>query len=135
MNKMNDSYKTQLSAACLLLSVAEADKILENAEIDIIQEIIKDYFCLSENNAIKLINQARTRLETSMDLFEFGQHLNTVFDYSDRKDFITCIFEVAFGDGNLHYLERHSINKIANILNVTREDLINSKIEIESFLD
>ena len=29
---MNDSHETQLSATCLLLSVAEADEILEKQE-------------------------------------------------------------------------------------------------------
>ena len=34
MDKMNDSNETQLSAACLLLSIAEADEILEQKELD-----------------------------------------------------------------------------------------------------
>ena len=43
MNNMNDSHETQLSAACLLLSVAEADEILEEQELDTIQDILKDF--------------------------------------------------------------------------------------------
>ena len=135
INNMNDSHKTQLSAACLLLSVAEADNRLEKQEIDTIQEILKDFFSITDNNSIDLLHEAQGKIKISTDLFEFGQYLNSVFDQMDRLDFISCIFEVAFADGNLHYLEHHTIKKIANILNISREDILASKNKIKYFLD
>ncbi len=74
-------------------------------------------------------------MKNATDLFVFGQHLNTVFDHTDRLDFISCVFEVAYADGDLHYLEHHTVKKIANILNVTREDILASKGEMENYLD
>ena len=135
MNNMNDSHKTQLSAACLLLSVAEADEILEKQELDTIQDILKDFFSITDNDAYKLIQEAQDKMKNATGLFVFGQHLNTVFDHSDRLDFISCIFEVAYADGDLHYLEHHTVKKIANILNVNREDILASKSEMENYLD
>ena len=135
MNNLNDSYNTQLSAACLLLSVAEADEILEKHELDTIQDILKDFFSISANDADELIYKAQDKMKHSIGLFEFGQHLNSVFNHGDRLDFISCVFEVAYADGDLHYLEHHTVKKIANILNVSREDILDSKIEIENFLD
>ena len=132
---MNDSHETQLSAACLLLSVAEADEILEEQELDTIQDILKDFFSITDNDAQALIHDAQVKMKNATGLFEFGQHLNAVFDHEDRLDFISCVFEVAYADGNLHYLEHHTVKKIANILNVTREDILASKTEMESFLD
>ena len=135
MNNMNDLHETQLSAACLLLSVAEADEILEKQELDTIHDILKDYFSISDNNANKLIREAQDKMKHATGLFVFGQHLNTVFDHTDRLDFISCVFEVAYADGDLHYLEHHTVKKIANILNVTREDILASKGEMENYLD
>ena len=132
---MNDSHETQLSAACLLLSVAEADEILEEQELDTIQDILKDFFSITENDSQELIHKAQDKIKKATDLFEFGKHLNSAFDQFDRLDFISCVFEVAYADGNLHYLEHHTVKKIANILNVTREDILASKNEMESFLD
>ena len=51
MNNMKDSHKTQLSATCLLLSVAEADELLETQELDTIHDILKDFFSIADNNA------------------------------------------------------------------------------------
>ena len=135
MNNMNDSHETQLSAACLLLSVAEADEILEKQELDTIQDILKDFFSIADNDAYKLIQEAQNKMKNATGLFVFGQHLNTVFDHTDRLDFISCIFEVAYADGDLHYLEHHTVKKIANILNVNREDILASKSEMENYLD
>ena len=135
MNNINDSHETQLSAACLLLSVAEADEILEKQELDTIQDILKDFFSIADNDAYKLIQEAQDKMKNATGLFVFGQHLNTVFDHTDRLDFISCVFEVAYADGDLHYLEHHTVKKIANILNVNREDILVSKSELENYLD
>ena len=135
MAKMNDSHETQLSAACLLLSIAEADEILEKQELDTIQDILKDFFSVTDNDAQALIHDAQVKMKNATGLFEFGQHLNAVFDHEDRLDFISCVFEVAYSDGNLHYLEHHTVKKIANILNVDREDILIAKTEMENFLD
>ena len=135
MAKMNDSHETQLSSACLLLSIAEADEILEKQELDTIQDILKDFFSVTDNDAQALIHDAQVKMKNATGLFEFGQHLNAVFDHEDKLDFISCVFEVAYSDGNLHYLEHHTVKKIANILNVDREDILIAKTEMENFLD
>ena len=132
---MNDSHETQLSAACLLLSVAEADEILDIQELDTIQDVLKEFFSIADNDAYKLIQEAQDKMKNATGLFVFGQHLNTVFDHTDRLDFISCVFEVAYADGDLHYLEHHTVKKIANILNVTREDILASKSDLENYLD
>ena len=135
MNNMNDSHETQLSATCLLLSVAEADEILEKQELDTIQDILKDFFSIADNDAYKLIQEAQDKMKNATGLFVFGQNLNNAFDHTDRLDFISCVFEVAYADGDLHYLEHHTVKKIANILNVNREDILASKGEMENYLD
>ena len=135
MNNMNDSHETQLSAACLLISVAEADEILEKQELDTIQDILKDFFSIADNDAYNLIQEAQDTMKNATGLYVFGQHLNTVFNHTDRLDFISCVFEVAYADGDLHYLEHHTVKKIANFLNVNRKDILVSKTEMENYLD
>ena len=135
MGNITDSHQTQLSAACLLLSVAHADEILENEELQTIEDILIDFFTITANDCEKLVQEAMDMMKNSTGLFEFGQHLNTTFDKDDKRDFITCIFEVAYADGNLHYLENHTVKKIANILNINRQDILISKTDMEKFLD
>ena len=135
MNNITDSTQTQLAAACILLSVADADEILENQELDTINAILQDFFTIDEKTARSLMEKAQREWKNSTGLFQFGNQLNEGFSHDDKLDFISCVFEVAYADCELHYLEHHTVKKIANILNLHRDEIINAKAEIENFLD
>ena len=135
MKNNSDSYQTQLAATYLLLSIADADEVLEKEELETIGDILQDFFSINEQSADSLIQKAVEKMKSSIGLFEFGQQLNIDFDYDDKLDFINCVFEVAYADGDLHYLEHHTIKKIASILNLHRDEIITAKAEIENFLD
>ena len=135
MNNITDSTQTQLAAACILLSVADSDEIFEDKELDTINAILQDFFTIDEKAASLLIEKAQDEWKNSTGLFQFGNQLNESFTYDDKIDFISCVFEVAYADGELHYLEHHTIKKIANILNLHRNEIISAKAEIENFLN
>ena len=78
---------------------------------------------------------AQEEWKNSIGLFQFGTQLNQYFSHDDKLDFISCVFEVAYADGELHYLEHHAVKKIANILHLGRNELISAKAEIENYLD
>ena len=121
-----------ISATAMLLSIAKADDILDNDELKSISDILIDFFQLSSENKVnEIIKKANDRLEESTDIFEFGRILNQHWVYHDKVDFICCTFEVGYSDGNLHYFEEHMIKKIATILNVNHQDLIESRIEMK----
>ena len=124
-----------ISACCLLLTIAKADEILEDEEIQTIGEILQDFFAIDKKTAKALIDQAQDKWNTSTGLFQFGNQLNEKFSHNDKLDFISCVFEVAYADGKLHYLEHHAVKKIANILHLEKNELISAKAEIESYLD
>ena len=135
MIKKDNKYDTKIIAStCLLLSIATSDEKLDNCELSIIQDIIVDFFSLDKRNMNNIIDISLLALKESTDLYEFSTKLNESFCYQDKVDFICCAFEVAFSDGELHYLEEFFIKKIANILNVQHDDLIKSKQEIKSYL-
>ena len=56
MNNKTDSNQTQLAATCILLSVADADEILENQELITIGEILQEFFSIDES-AVKSLMQ------------------------------------------------------------------------------
>ena len=121
-----------ISATAMLLSVAKADGIIENHEIESIHNIVSDFFQIDSKEEVdNFINTAREKLNNAIDIFEFGKALNNNWNYQDKIDFICCMFEVSFSDGELYYLEEHMIKKVSTILNVNHNDLIESKIEMK----
>ena len=45
-----------------------------------------------------------------MHYYKIYSSVNQNFSYQDKIDFICCTFEVAFSDGELHYIEEFFIN-------------------------
>ena len=122
------------SATILLLSVANADYNIEKEEIKLIKEIIQDFFSIDTKETYKIVEQAIIDFKKSTSLFEYAQILNEHFTYQDKVDFIFCIFELAYVDKELHFMEQHLIKKISDILTVEHKDLIKTKLEIQKFL-
>ena len=134
MTNAKDTIETIKAATCLLLSTAYADEVLDDKEVIVIKEIISDFFNIDSTITQKIYLDSTKELNNSTDLFAFGKILNDAFSYKDKLDFIGCIFEVAFIDGELHYIESHTIKSIANILNLDHNDVIQTKMEIKRFL-
>ena len=133
MNKKhNDNIEIINASTALLLAVSNADDHIDNKEIQIIKDIIIDFFTLEPSNIDDLIQNNLKVLEASTDFYEFGRILNDNFTYQDKIDFICCTYEVAFIDNKMHYHENHIIKKISYILNVEHQDLIKAKNEIKN---
>ena len=127
--------KEIISAAAMLLSVAKADELVEEKELESIRQILTDFFQLeSEHEIQSIINDAINKLNESIDIYGYAEELNKNWNYQDKVDFICCAFEVSYSDGELHYIEEHTIKKIATILNVNHQDLIKSKIDMKRYL-
>lgn len=129
-----DSDKTILYACCLMLEIAKADDIITKSEINIIEDILLDFFKISSQEATLKIEESYKELDKSTDMFHFSSYLNNELTYKDKLDLIKCIFEVGYSDGELHYLEHHYIKTISNLLNINREDIIKANLEIKSYI-
>ena len=79
MNNQTNSYKTQIAAACILLSVADADEILEDQELKTIGEILQEFFSIDESAVESLIQHAQEEWKNSIGIFQFGNQLNQYF--------------------------------------------------------
>ena len=129
-----ENLTTILAATSLLIKIAQSDDDFDSKELFIIKSILEKNFNVQENNLDDIINDAHDEIEHSTDIYEFGETLNNNLNKEEKIQFICSIFEIAFSDGKLHYIEDHNIKKIAYILNITNEELINSKIEMKKIL-
>ena len=133
---MRDKEHTNIknAAAILLLSIANADEKIDKEEIKSIREIIQDFFSIKSEETFTIIENAILELKKNTSLFDYIETINDNFSYKDKVDFILCIYEVAYSDEELHFMEQYLIRKIANSLHVEHKDLIEAKIEIKKYL-
>ena len=133
---MKSNNNSEIKAATkILLSISSADGNIDKNEKNIINVIIHDFFEISIDDASKITTNTLIDFNKSSDIYDHSKVLNKAFSYQDKIDFICCCFEVALADKNLHYLENHFIKKIAYILKIDSEDLINAREEIQNYLD
>ena len=124
-----NSEKIILYASCLMLDIAKADGKITDSELNILKEILIDFFDITDNHAAEIIKNSYIELDESIDIFKYTKFLNDKMDYNDKVDLIRCIFEVGYSDGNLHYLELHYIKTISSLLNIEKSDVVIAKLE------
>ena len=131
--KKNDE-KIQIYTTALMLQIASADGQIDDAEINIIKDILIDYFKIDKKRINQLVEESEIIRQEMIDIYELASFVNNHLNLQDKIDLICCYFEVAYADGNLHFLERHTIKQIANVLNVNKEQLRNAEKEIKKYL-
>ena len=136
MSKQNEieNYKISTHTAALLVLIAFADQSMEDSEKNIINNIISDFFELDKETTQNVIKDANYIIEESTDIYHIANYLNSVFDRKDKIDLLYCIIEVAFADKEFHYMERHIINQIMNIMNINKSEIIKAKRDLKNLL-
>jgi len=128
--KNSDKEQLHLYTASLMLKIASADDIVEESEINVILDILCDFYKISIYRAKELIVEAKKINDDSTDLYEVGSFINNSLSLKDKLDFISCIYGVAYADNNMHFIERHIIKQIINILNINKDELKKIKIDL-----
>ena len=133
-NKKIDSKQIQVNTAALLMLVAHADDKIEENELSSIKEILIDFFNIDLPASEQLIIDSQELIKKSTDIYQIGSIVKESMTSQDLIDLLCCIFEVAYADENLHFMERHIIKKIVNILNIDNEDMIKANKNIKDYL-
>ena len=121
--KNTDREQLHLYTASLMLKIASADDVVEESEINVILDILCGFYKISDYRAKELITEAKKINDDSIDLYEVGSFINNSLSLKDKLDFISCIYEVAYADNNMHFIERHIIKQMINILNINKDEL------------
>lgn len=123
----NKQHKIQLYTTSLMLMVASADNNISNNEIEIIKKIITDFFKINEEISKEIISKSYNIIDEATDIYQIASFINKSFDKEEKIRLIYSTFKIAYSDKKFHYMERHLINQIANILNLHKKEIIEIK--------
>ena len=77
----------------------------------------------------KLIKNAETAVEESTSLYEYTREVNDNFDYESKLNLVDQLWRIAFADGHLDKFEEHVVRKIADLIHISHNDFIQSKLK------
>ena len=127
-----DINNPQLALAALMIEVAEADYEDAPEEQSAILKIVKTSFNLKEHDAEELITLAKAEHSSSTDYFQFTRLINDNYSAQHKIDLIENLWRIAFSDQTLDKHEEHVIRRISDLLYVSRNDLMATKLRVQT---
>ena len=125
----DQEQKKHVAAGVLLLEAAHIDNECTEEEMEHIVSTLKDKFNLSDNCVSDLLELAHDGREQAVDLWKFTNHINQHFTVSEKVAVMEDVWRIIFMDGQLEMHEDHYAHKLANLLRLSREQMIAAKLK------
>jgi uncharacterized tellurite resistance protein B-like protein len=102
----------QLAAAALMVEAATMDSEFDARERSRIDQLVRDRFALSTEEAADLIAEAERTAADSVAWQGFTNAIKNGFDHAERVQLIEMLWEVVYADGTLHDYEATSYHPL-----------------------
>jgi uncharacterized tellurite resistance protein B-like protein len=109
----------QIAVAVLLIEAARMDNEFDADERAAIAKLLQRRFELDADAAAKLLAQAETQAEDSVEFYTFTRTVKDSFEHEDRVEFMQMLWEVAYADGELHDHEANLMRRVTGLMHVT----------------
>lgn len=123
-----DSEATlHLAAAVLLVEVAKSDHLIDDEEMLRLRAVLKRDWQLDEAELDGLVGVARDASDTNVSLDEHIDLINRNFSATRKLDLFRSLWRAACADGQIHHREEALIERLANLLQVSHDELARCK--------
>ena len=128
-NEAERKARLQIATAVILLEVALSDDEYTDAERELIVEILKENFSLDDESVRELLFVSEEQRRRSIDLWHFTEIINSRYDVEDKFRVIEMVWQVIYADGRLDKYEDHIVHKLAQVLHIPHERMIEAKMK------
>lgn len=136
--KQNDSaaqprervHDVRIATCALFLEMANIDGEFSDSEKMNILSILKDKYDLQDENADALMEASKEELRKSIDLWRFTKLINDNYSQEEKKQIVEMLWTILYADGNMDKHEDYLVHKLANLLNLSHKELIDTKLKI-----
>ncbi len=123
-----------VAAAALLYHVMNVDGVRQDAEWERFKAVLGQNYGVSGNELDELAKAGEQADREAVDLYAFTSVLRRHLDAEGRKAFIGLMWEIVFADGELHELEDNTVWRVAELLDVERQDRIGERRKVAASL-
>lgn len=130
--KTFDENDYRLSAAALLVHVAASDDHFDDAERNVLLDVLIQRFDVAPEDADALIDAAVSADREAVDLYQFTSMVNRSLDEESKKKLVEVLFLIGYADGKLSEFEDNIVWRAAELLHVSSQDRIEIRKRIRS---
>lgn len=113
----------RLATGALLMEMVRADFEIKQEERQSLANIIRTSFELDLEETRQLIQSVTEETECSVSIRIYTSLINDHATQDQKLKLISDLWETAYADGELHTLEGHLINRVANAIGISQRDL------------
>ena len=117
-----------LSICVLLIEVSKSDDDYDDLEKTKIIDLLEKQFSLNHDQIDTLMKMADKKNNEIISLHEFTASINKEYTYSEKKNVIKMLWDIAYSDGRIDKYEDYTIRKISDLLYVKHSDFIKAKL-------
>lgn len=123
--------RIQIATCIILLEVAKSDDEFSSIEKTTVSAILKKNFKLSAEAAEELIAIAERQRNESIDLWEFTHLINKTYTKEEKRKIVKAVWQIIYVDEKLDKYEDHFVHKLAKLLQLKHNELIEEKLKIK----
>ena len=123
-------HDVKVAACALMLEMASIDSEFSEKEKEDIIRILKNNFGLQDEDAHELIVSAEEELNNSVDYWSLTNLINKNYSREEKLNIIELIWNVVYSDGILDKHEDYLVHKLAKLLKLSHEELIDAKLKV-----
>lgn len=127
--------KCEIAAAALYIDMAKADTDYSDDEREKIVLILKELFHEDDDYVRELMEDSEVELKKSISVYEFASEINKYFSQDEKYELIKNLWRIIFTDDTVDIYEEHLLKQIAGTLNLDRQNIIASKMEVKAELN
>lgn len=117
----------RLATAVLMVDVARADSVFDEAEFERVLKLVEEHFGLSPEQAAELVIEAGEKAENLVDIHEFTKLLHEHLSEDEKARIVSLLWQIAYADGQLDKYEDSLVLKISDLLYVSRGKVMQLK--------
>ena len=127
---MNKNKKVQIATCALFIQMAEADGHFDDAEFDMIIQIMTDIFRLTSKDIHAIIKESKHEVKESISMSEFSSLIRDTFSDDEKFELMLNLWRLIYVDKRLDMYEDNLIKRIAGSIGVSHRKMIGAKMLI-----
>ena len=122
----------KLIALCLAFEVANADNDIDDREMDLILEKIKNTIDISVLNEKEIYNVIKEESDKRVSFYDIIHDINTNLDKEEKIKILKLLWEIAYADEVLDVDEEKIIRRSAEMLGIKPSIVLKTKEEFKN---
>jgi uncharacterized tellurite resistance protein B-like protein len=122
-------HDVRVATCALFLEMGRIDEKFTPAELDAVIDILKREYGLSSEHAEALLAEADKNLKESIDYWHFTNLINENYSTPEKLEIIEMLWRIVFVDGRMDKYENYLMHKLAELLRLSHDQLIDAKLK------